>query len=119
MGTEIYKGSTPAIAYLKASEGYFKKASYRIKISKAGYNEMLIPIEFKIDGWYWGNIIFGGMIGMLVIDPATGAMFKLENDYVHETLTQTEARFNEPHLKIIGMEEIPFEWKAHLVQLEE
>lgn len=30
-----------------------------------------------MDGWYWGNILFGGLIGMLAVDPATGAMYKL------------------------------------------
>jgi hypothetical protein len=30
-----------------------------------------------MDGWYIGNILFGGVIGFLIVDPATGAMWKL------------------------------------------
>lgn len=30
-----------------------------------------------MDGWYVGNIIFGGLIGLLLVDPITGAMWKL------------------------------------------
>jgi len=30
-----------------------------------------------MSGWYWGNILIGGLIGMLVVDPLTGAMYKL------------------------------------------
>ena len=34
-------------------------------------------LESEVDSWYFGNILFGGLIGMLIIDPATGAMWKL------------------------------------------
>lgn len=26
-------------------------------------------------GWYVGNVVFGGLIGLLIVDPATGAMW--------------------------------------------
>jgi hypothetical protein len=29
-----------------------------------------------------GNIVFGGLIGLLIVDPATGAMWKLEETQV-------------------------------------
>ena len=35
-----------------------------------------------MDGWYIGHILFGGLIGFLIIDPATGSMWKL-NESVH------------------------------------
>lgn len=38
-----------------------------------------------MDGWYIGNLLFGGLIGMLIVDPATGAMYKLD-DSVYATL---------------------------------
>jgi hypothetical protein len=31
-----------------------------------------------IDGWYWGNLLIGGIIGMVFVDPLTGAMWKLD-----------------------------------------
>lgn len=41
-----------------------------------------IEIERTLSGWYWGNILFGGIIG-LVIDPITGAwMNNLEPDHL-------------------------------------
>jgi hypothetical protein len=33
-------------------------------------------------GWVWGNIVFGGLIG-LVVDASTGAMYKLTPEQVH------------------------------------
>ena len=34
-----------------------------------------------LDGWFIGNILFGGIIGV-VVDCATGAGFKLEKSYI-------------------------------------
>lgn len=33
-----------------------------------------------MDGWYMGNLLFGGFIGFLIVDPATGAMWKLDDN---------------------------------------
>lgn len=30
-----------------------------------------------MNGWYIGNLLFGGIIGLLIVDPATGAMWTL------------------------------------------
>ncbi len=38
---------------------------------------MTTRLEATLDGWYIGNIIFGGLIGFLIVDPLTGAMWKL------------------------------------------
>jgi hypothetical protein len=35
-----------------------------------------------LNKWYFGNILLGGVIGMLVVDPLTGAMYSLDEDYV-------------------------------------
>ena len=34
-------------------------------------------LRATIDGWYWGNLFLGGILGMLAVDPATGAMWAL------------------------------------------
>jgi hypothetical protein len=115
--TEIYKGKTPASVILKAGDGYFKKATYQVKFMKEGYNEKIVPINFKLDGWYWGNILFGGFIGLLIVDPATGAMYKLDTEFLNETLTQSSVSQDQTGLRIYGMNEIPPLWKEHLVLL--
>jgi hypothetical protein len=45
-----------------------------------------------LDGWYIGNILLGGLIGMLIVDPISGAMFKIaETDLnYNEKLQPTE-----------------------------
>ena len=47
-----------------------------------------------MDGWYIGNIVFGGLIGWLVVDPASGAMWKLQ-DSVHGNLEAKEEEIAE------------------------
>lgn len=76
-GENIHQGMTPEKVTLKASSGYFKNETYHITLKKAGYAEHTYTLKSRIDGWYFGNILFGGLVGMLIIDPATGAMYNL------------------------------------------
>jgi hypothetical protein len=40
----------------------------------------------SVNGWYVGNVIFGGLVGFLIVDPLTGAMWVLEPKDVKESL---------------------------------
>ncbi|WP_130286684.1 hypothetical protein [Aquimarina brevivitae] len=117
-GIEIFTGQTPATVDLKAGSGFFSKARYQVTFSKNGYDSKTIPVEFKLDGWYFGNIVFGGVLGLLIIDPATGAMFKLENEFINETLAPTTASVENKGLKVYTLDEIPEAWKTQLVQID-
>jgi hypothetical protein len=116
-GQEIYSGNTPAVVQLKASAGFFSKAEYQVKLSSPGYDDKIIPIKFTIDEWYFGNILVGGILGMLIIDPATGAMWKIETEFLNATLSKTVATSSEPEMKILSINEIPKDWEAHLVRV--
>ena len=69
-----------AKAYLKtAKPGYFKPENYQIKASKDGYATQYTPIDSHISNWYWfGNLVFGGLIGWFIVDPLTGDMYYLD-----------------------------------------
>lgn len=82
-----------------------------------GYDEKIISVECKLNGWYMGNIVFGGLIGLLIVDPATGAMYKLDVDYIHETLTKTTSSID-PSLKIMHINELSDTMKEYLVRIE-
>ena len=45
----------------------------------------------KIQGWFWGNIVFGGIPGM-GIDAATGKMMKFSDEMIDLTLTPLPAQ---------------------------
>jgi len=85
-GTEIFKGKTPAVVTLSSKWGYFKGKSYKTQISKQGFDTQIRPITFEVNGWYFGNILFGGLIGMLIVDPLTGAMRALDPATINATL---------------------------------
>jgi len=115
-GKEIYLGNTPATVKLKAGAGFFSKAEYQVKFSSPGYDDKIVPITFKLDGWYFGNLLLGGVLGMLIIDPATGAMWKIETEFLNETLSKSTASID-PEMKIMNINEIPENWKTHLVRV--
>ena len=118
-GNEVFTGQTPATLDLKSSNGFFSKEKYQITFSKDGYENKVVPIEFKLNGWYFGNIFIGGLIGLLIVDPATGAMFKIKNEFINETLVQKgENKEIKDGLAIYSLDEIPAEWKNHLVKIK-
>ncbi|WP_200975204.1 hypothetical protein [Echinicola sp. 20G] len=117
-GTEIYTGKTPANIKLKASNGYFSRARYIVKFDQPGYATKTVPVEYKLDGWYFGNILIGGLVGMLIIDPATGAMYKLETEFLNETLERNTANLEQEELKVFTMDEVPGKWRSHMEALE-
>lgn len=48
---------------------------YVIKVEKEGYKTVTVTLKRGTNGWVWGNILFGGIIG-LVIDFSTGSAYK-------------------------------------------
>lgn len=76
-GQKVSSGTTPSTVNLKSSAGYFKGESYTVVFTKAGYEDSSYNLRSSLSGWYWGNILVGGLVGMLIVDPLTGAMYKL------------------------------------------
>ena len=84
--TSILKATTPHTMNMDASAGFFQPAEFKIKLSKDGYLPMEKQLKANINGWYFGNIVFGGLVGILIVDPATGAMWKFNDDKVNVKL---------------------------------
>jgi hypothetical protein len=85
-GVVRFAGTSPATAILDAGNGYFTRARYTVTASKDGYNPATMPLQNSIDGWYWGNILVGGLVGLLLVDPITGAMFELDTPVANMSL---------------------------------
>ncbi len=116
-GVPVASGVTPATIVLPASEGYFQPAKYTIEYKRKGVVQS-VPLTAKIDGWYFGNIIFGGIIvGMLIVDPATGAMWALK-DTVVATFQQTaDVAPGQRVLQIADINSLPMKYRGQLVAL--
>jgi len=79
-GKEIHNAVTPTTITLEANEGFFQTANYNFTYKKEGYHPAHANLSASLDPWYIGNIVFGGLIGWLLVDPATGAMWKLDEE---------------------------------------
>ncbi len=75
-GTVISNGKTPQIVTLDSKGGYFKAATYIIQTKRGNKVMGEHEITASLNGWYFGNILFGGLIGLVIVDPLTGAMYR-------------------------------------------
>lgn len=119
-GEKIHTGTTPATVTLKRGAGYFKSENYTVKVEKEGYQPKEIQIKGSINGWYVANLLFGGVIGLLIVDPITGAMYNLTPEAVTATLDAMAINTskNDGSLVIVLAQDLPATaWKdATLIQ---
>lgn len=73
--TSIAKVKTPYTATLERGAGYFHKKYYDIRITKEGYLPETLTITPQLSGWYFANLLFGGGLGAIIVDPITGSMW--------------------------------------------
>ena len=76
-GEVVAAGRTQFKTTLKAG-GKYRRHSYRVKVEKLGYEPKEFMLHNKLSGWYWGNVLYSGPLGALIIDPLTGNMWKLD-----------------------------------------
>ena len=114
----IFNGETPTYVVLKSGHKYFRRSKYQVSFRKDGYEPLVLPIEFGIDGWYFGNALFGTLIGFLIVDPATGAMYRLKTEFIVANLEALTASKAKETLRIYSLDEVPREWDDHIIRLD-
>lgn len=67
---EVEVGKTPMEMKLA------RKSEHAVMIKLDGYQTYHTTLTKKFNAWFIGNILLGGLIG-LIVDPITGAMYKL------------------------------------------
>lgn len=78
-----FKGETPLKVELP------RKQDHMIKVVKEGYDPASATLTSKASGWFLGNLLLGGPIGMLV-DAGGGGAYELSQDDVQLNLTKLE-----------------------------
>ncbi|QQF52286.1 hypothetical protein HHI31_05390 [Campylobacter fetus subsp. venerealis] len=74
----VIENKTPFQIVLDKKAGYFQGRSYLVTLSKEGYKDISFNVKPTPNGWYIaGNLVFGGLIGWLIVDPLTGSMWNL------------------------------------------
>ena len=78
----VFKGQVPATVTLNKKSGFFSGEKYTISSEQKGYYPYVKTLDTTISPWYFGNFIFGGLIGLFIVDPATGAMWTFDENNV-------------------------------------
>jgi hypothetical protein len=91
-GSVIMSQQAPCTVRLARGTGYFSGGEYRVQVEKEGYSPAIVTISPSLGGWYIvGNLFIGGLIGWLVVDPISGAMWNLHPRTVNANLAKQGA----------------------------
>ncbi|USA53455.1 hypothetical protein [Acinetobacter sp. C32I] len=104
-GKKIHVGKAPVTVSLNRGAGFFVPERYTVIFEKEGYEKKEIKVTSSMNGWYIGNILFGGVIGLLIVDPATGAMYSLntkDTNVVLNDLKKENLQANAQSLTIVS-----------------
>lgn len=86
-------GQTPMTATLS------RKDHHTVRIELEGYQLYETRLTRKASGWVFGNIIFGGIPG-LIVDAITGGLYKLTPEQVEAELRKSETALIEKNSDI-------------------
>jgi len=75
-------GKTPVIADLA------RKDNHMVTITMEGFEPFEATLTRSTSGWVWGNILFGGLIG-LAVDAISGGLYKLSPEQIQAELKET------------------------------
>lgn len=89
-------GQTPAVVEMA------RKHAHNVRIELDGYQPYEMALTRGTSGWVAGNLVFGGLIG-LVVDASTGGMYKLNPTEVTAQMATTTATVNGRAVLHIGV----------------
>lgn len=85
-GIQMSSGDVPASVSLP------RKNEYEVSVALDGYETRTVAITRGINGWIWGNLVVGWLVGFIV-DFATGSAYKLEPAVVNVSLERGAQTF--------------------------
>ena len=108
---EVEVGKTPFEMELA------RKNEHQVTIKLEGYQTYQIKLTRKVNGWFAGNILIGGLIG-LIVDPITGAMYNLTPKEINAEMAKgTAFNYNKGEVYVAVALEIDPNW-SKIGQLE-
>jgi len=113
-------GVTPKVISLRR-EGRNKeedknKKEYNVVIELEGYQTYETKITRKADKWVIGNLVFGGIIG-IIVDYSTGALYQLTPEQIDAKFENQTVFTNDKNIYIAVTLEVDPNWKK-IGQLE-
>jgi hypothetical protein len=76
---------TPYVAKLS------RKDNHVVRITMDGYAPADLTLTRSVSGWVWGNIVFGGLVG-LAVDAISGGLYSLSPSQLEATLARQGAQ---------------------------
>lgn len=77
-------GNTPVVLKLA------RKDNHIVRMELDGYQPFEATLTRGTSGWVWGNIVFGGVIG-LAVDAMSGGLYKINENQVAGTMLPANA----------------------------
>ena len=77
----VPSGKTPVLLHLKRGD------THTVKVNVPGYLPYELILTKSVSGWVWGNVLFGGLIG-LAVDAISGGLYYLNPEQVQAQLAQ-------------------------------
>jgi hypothetical protein len=97
--------TTPGVLMLNR-----KQLGYILTFEKQGYKPVEISLQRRVDGWVFGNILMGGLIG-IIVDFSTGAAYRLTPEEVNVVLGELGASLKDKKgadlLVAVDLERLP------------
>jgi hypothetical protein len=99
-------GTTPVVAHLR------RKDNHEIVVTMTGYQPFALATTRSVSGWVWGNIVFGGLIG-LAVDAISGALYKVQPEQVSAQLSKagSSATFHDGNLYVFLVRDPDASWQ--------
>jgi hypothetical protein len=77
-------GTTPVFSKLR------RKDNHVVRVTLQGYQTTDLTLTSSVSGWIWGNVAFGGLVG-LAVDAISGGMYKLSPSELSAALSANKA----------------------------
>lgn len=101
--------NSPATVHVPRGKGDFV-----LHVEKDGYRPVDITLTQSLDGWLWGNVLFGGLIGVAV-DFISGDAYDLDPEVVRVGLEGNAISYDKSkglHIVLIDMAQLKPEQQA-------
>ena len=89
-------------------------ATYSFEVTQEGFSPAKGTVTAGVNGWFFGNIAFGGLIGFLIVDPLTGAAFKLPPE-ASVDLLPVQTVESASSLTILSLNDVPDHLRSELL----
>ena len=96
---KIYSGNTPVIIDMS------RKDNHIVRIELDGYQPYEATFSRQLSGWVFGNIVFGGVIG-LAVDAISGGLYMLTPEQVQAELRSNHMAYskksNDSYIRLLS-----------------